>query len=118
MEVGLFYMGSLRLACLCRLFRGAFCSYRLESLHAAGGIHDFIGASIEGVALAADFNIELRLRGTHGKNRPARAGRFGFGKVLWVDVALHDFLPLPPPLFRGEDKGGVMCIMYSRKGGN
>lgn len=46
-------------------------------------------ASVERMALGADFHVHLGNRGPYGQNVPARADNFGFFVVCGMNVFLH-----------------------------
>ena len=63
----------------CRLFHAVTL---LELINTSAAVNEFLAAGVEGVALGADFNLELALYGT------ALEG-FTVGRM---DVLFHNFL--------------------------
>src|SRR5438128_1935639 len=60
----------------------------LEALDAAARVHQLLLARVERVAVRADLDVQLRLRGTRGERVPAGAVH-GRHDVLGMDVGLH-----------------------------
>src|SRR2546430_17585011 len=86
----------------------------LEALDTAAGVHQLLLARVERVALAADLDVQLRLRGTRLERVPARAVHVR-EDVLRVDVGLHApariaeagfGAPLPPLITQTADSPG------------
>lgn len=71
------------------LSRAAAGRAGLEALDSAGRIDDLIPTGVKRMAVAANFNLDLFLGGTDGKNAAARAGYFRFRKISRVYVFLH-----------------------------
>src|SRR5690349_19794331 len=60
----------------------------LEPLHPAAGVHQLLLARVERVAVRADLDVELRLRGPRLERVPTGA-RHGGDHVVGMDVSLH-----------------------------
>src|ERR1043166_6166894 len=60
----------------------------LEALDAAAAVHQLLLARVERVAVRADFDVQLGLRGTRDELVPARAAN-GRQDVLGMDAGLH-----------------------------
>src|SRR5436305_4669916 len=72
---------------------GALCALRLleaplEALDAAARVHELLLARVERVALGADLDVQLGLRGTRGERVPAAAVHGG-EDVLGMNLGLH-----------------------------
>src|SRR5713101_4099915 len=60
----------------------------LEALHPASGVHELLLARVEGVALRADLDLQVRLRRLGLKRVPARAPDIR-QHVVGMDPCLH-----------------------------
>src|SRR4030088_1701007 len=60
----------------------------LEALHPASGVHELLLARVEGVALRADLDLQLRLRRLGLKRIPARAPDI-CQHIVGMDPRLH-----------------------------
>ena len=67
----------------------------LELLDAAGCIDELLLASVERMASAAKFGLDLRQSGANSKGIAAGANHFGFFVILGVDVFFHIFALFP-----------------------
>ena len=71
----------------CRLFHAVTL---LELINTSAAVNEFLAAGVEGVALGADFNLELALYGTlEGFTACATDDAFAVGRM---DVLFHNFL--------------------------
>ncbi len=63
----------------------------LELINTSAAVNEFLAAGVEGVALGADFNLELALYGTalEGFTACATDDAFAVGRM---DVLFHNFL--------------------------
>ena len=63
----------------------------VEALNTSAAVNEFLAAGVEGVALGADFNLELALYGTalEGFTACATDDAFAVGRM---DVLFHNFL--------------------------
>src|SRR5215218_11096004 len=59
-----------------------------EALNAAAGVHELLAARVEGMAVRADLDVQLRLRGTRPELVAAGAADVR-GDVLGMNVCLH-----------------------------
>src|SRR5438128_203003 len=78
----------MRRAALLRLRRRPVRVPPLEPLDAASGVDELLLAGIEGMALRAKLDVELRLRGTRRERIAARAANVR-RHVLGMDTCLH-----------------------------
>ena len=74
---------------ICRLLHHA--ETLLELINTSAAVNEFLAAGVEGVALGADFNLELALYGTalEGFTACATDDAFAVGRM---DVLFHNFL--------------------------
>lgn len=70
-------------------FFASFGCASFEFLDGAGGVQKILLASVEGVAVGANFNMHLWLGGTSGESVAAGADDFGISMILWVDICSH-----------------------------
>src|SRR2546423_3698228 len=64
----------------------------LEALYSAPGVHELLLARVEGVALRADLDLQVRLRRLGLKRVPARAPDVR-QHIVGVDPGLHRWFP-------------------------
>ena len=69
----------------CRLFHAVTL---LELINTSAAVNEFLAAGVEGVALGADFNLELALYGTALEGLTASATNDAL-TVIGVDILLH-----------------------------
>lgn len=72
-----------------RLLWLSFGHTALEFINHSSSIERFLGSSIKGVAIAANFNGELIFSRTHGKSIPARAGYCSLFVICWMGFNFH-----------------------------
>ena len=65
----------------------------LETINTAAGIDQLLLAGVEGVALGANFNLQLALHGTRLKRLTAYATDDGLA-IFRMDLFFHAFSPL------------------------
>ncbi len=70
-------------------FVNRLCAARLELLHAASGVYQFLFARVERMAMGTDLNFDFCLRGAHGELVAACADDASFGEINWVDILFH-----------------------------
>lgn len=71
---------------------GSFCAFvvlLIEFLNATSGIHNLLCASVERVALRANFNVQSFVHGGLGLESVATAASHGDLGVLRVNVGFH-----------------------------
>jgi hypothetical protein len=66
-------------------FAGSF----LEFVYSASGVNQILSASIERMAVGANFNTELLLGGASNERTAAGANDLGVREVLWVEIFFH-----------------------------
>ena len=64
----------------------------IEAVHTSAGIDQLLLASVERMALGANFDVDLRLGGTSLDHIAARAGD-GAVNVVGMDTLFHSFSP-------------------------
>ena len=69
----------------CRLFHAVTL---LELINTSAAVNEFLAAGVEGVALGADFNLELALYGTALEGFATSATHDAF-TIIGMDVVLH-----------------------------
>ena len=72
----------------CRLFHAVTL---LELINTSAAVNEFLAAGVEGVALGADFNLELAIYGTALEGFTACSTDDAF-VVGSIDVLFHNFL--------------------------
>ena len=73
----------------CRLFHAVTL---LELINTSAAVNEFLAAGVEGVALGADFNLELALYGTGLEGLTASAADDAFA-VRGMDILFHRATP-------------------------
>ena len=63
---------------------------RFEFLNASCGIDKLLFASVEGMAVGADFNANFLLGGPGGEGMSARANHFGVWEVCRMESVFHE----------------------------
>ena len=77
-----------------RLRRGRFFILAAEALHASGGVHQFLLAGKEGVAVGADFQADFAFVGGTGGKHIAASAVHARVVVCGMDSCLHGLLNL------------------------
>src|SRR5271165_875861 len=75
-------------------FGGCVGIFLGEAFHAAGGVDKLLLAGEEGVAIGADFHVELfTLDGGAGREIVAAGAVHGYGVIVGVDTGFHGKTP-------------------------
>jgi hypothetical protein len=77
----------------CCLTLRFFAVFQAEFLDPPGGVHDFLFAGIERVAVRAHFNVQRLAHGGTGLESVAATARHSEFLITWVNFCFHGLYP-------------------------
>jgi len=75
-----------------RFRRGRLCAARFELLNASRGVEQFLFACVEGVAVRADFNFQIGLRGADLERIAAGTDDVRRREISRMNIFFHNVL--------------------------